>query len=762
MKKLFYLLAILLLILSASCRETEIRTNKIGQPVYQDSPYLQDYAIKYEALASDGVLKKALTDRNGVIQILSVNGLFRPDNGHFQHPGTLKFDHTYRPMADKAITDMAVYNDQFVYIDNQAVFSNAWAGKLFSRHSLSEAMILCPGNDFSFMISDGQNISLLKNSERLWSGTLPDEPVLAIRFDKTNANFLILSAHSISSYSIINNKLVPVYKGGPFTCFALSDHDRSLVVGTNDGYFLLNRHGEQIGDVQKKLPWPELTAIEEIDGKLWFGSTRGAFMLREDGNYNYYFGERWMPGKRVTHLSPGPENSILFLTDKGLGQLCFRKMTLEDKAMFYEKQVRQWQIRYGINSNITRLKNHQLASAENSVADSDNLWTAMYLGSQLFRYRVTGSAQARQNCYEAFEAMERMHTLSGIRGLFGRSFERRGYYPFRQEFRSFVKDFWYQGYQGTISWRHSPDPEWDWRGSASSDQTVGQIFAMTLIAEYIDDADWRGRAVQILDDLMTYIVENDLCLIDYNGKPSLWGRWHPQYVNRFDTMVGDRKICSSNIIAFLQIAYHFTGKEIFKEKAFDLLNKQGYLENLMRPFSEIGPAVDSADAWSRMLSAEWNHSDDEMYFLAYWGLYPYAFNDSLQEKYRRAIRDHWQAERPEKNALWNFCYALTGALDFDLDESVWHLKEFPLDMIQYETVNSHRKDITRIEPNFRGQTTTDVLPPDERPELKHNRNLFTLDAGDRQSLLSAGDTFLLPYWMGRFLGVISAPNLKTN
>ena len=62
-----------------------------------------------------------------------------------------------------------------------------------------------------------------------------------------------------------------------------------------------------------------------------------------------------------------------------------------------------------------------------------------------------------------------------------------------------------------------------------------------------------------------------------------------------------------------------------------------------------------------------------------------------------------------------------------------------------------------VEINFWGQTTAQVLPPDERPELKHNRSLFNLDAGDRHSELSAGDTFLLPYWMGRFLGVISEP-----
>jgi len=71
--------------------------------------------------------------------------------------------------------------------------------------------------------------------------------------------------------------------------------------------------------------------------------------------------------------------------------------------------------------------------------------------------------------------------------------------------------------------------------------------------------------------------------------------------------------------------------------------------------------------------------------------------------------------------------------------------------------NSHRKDIELVDKNFWGQITKEVLPPDERSELKHNRNLFKLDAGNRGGELSAGDTYLFPYWMGRYLGVISAP-----
>jgi hypothetical protein len=745
-----------ILLFSLNCNSGK-QLNKDGQPVYEDIPYLQDYAVKYYLEEENIEPKKVFCDRNGIIQVLASNGLYRPFNGRFQFPGTMRRDKTYRPMADKKISDMVNYENQFIYLDDKAIFSNAWAGKLFSLHNTPNAKTICGGLDFTFLISDGASLLYVKDSQVLWQEKLSDELVLEMRYNKTSGDFLILTEQTIYSFSPLNKTLNPVYIGSNLSCFEIAFENKVLVVGTNNGYLVLDTNGKQKRGINRKLPWTELTSIKEIDGNLWFGSTKGAFMLRDDGKFNYYYGERWLPGKKVKHIETGPNNSVLILTNKGLGQICFKQMTLEDKALIYEKQVRQRHIRYGINSNVTRLENHDLSSAENHVADSDNLWTGMYLGSQLFRYLVTGSDEAKQNCYEAFEAMERMHEINGITGLFGRSFERRGYQEFRKEYRSYVEHYWYEGYNGNISWHHAEEPEWDWRGSASSDQTIGQIFALTLIAEYIDDEVWRDRAIKLLDELMTYIVENNFCLVDFDGKPSLWGRWHPQYVNRFDTKIGDRKICSSNIIAFLQTAYRFTGKELFKEKAFELMKKHGYLENLTRPFSEIGPAPENADAWSKMLSEEWNHSDDEMYFLAYWGLYPYAFNDTLKATYRQAIKDHWEWERPEKNALWNFCYAITGATEFDLNESIWHLKEFPLDMIQFANLNSHRKDIDFVDPNFWGQTITEVLPPDERPELKHNRNLFTLDAGDRFSELSAGDTFLLPYWMGRFLGVINPP-----
>jgi hypothetical protein len=250
-------------------------------------------------------------------------------------------------------------------------------------------------------------------------------------------------------------------------------------------------------------------------------------------------------------------------------------------------------------------------------------------------------------------------------------------------------------------------------------------------------------------------------MIDWNGKPTKWARWNPEYVNARPENVGDRKITSSNIVAMLQTAYHFTGKKKYKDAILMLMKDHGYLKNLMRPMKDIGMAPANADELSKELSTEWNHSDDEMYFCGYWGLYRYALNDTLKAKYKAAIIDHFEYERPEKEGLWDIMTAISGAKNIDLNEAVWYLQEYPLDLINWTVKNSQRKDITPVKPNFRGQTITEVLPPDETRICRHNSNLFELDGHDAgRSENSAGDIWLLPYWIGRYLGVISEPVMK--
>ncbi len=724
--------------------------NKYGQQIYRDQPYIQDFSVRYYLAPAQQTLKlcSLSANRDGQIRILSDSGVVVPDNGALFYPGKLIRDISYPPLLTKKISSIGTYRNQTVYLDNHQLFSNAWAGKIQIDHGLPNATLFAGGDDFHFMVSDGEQLVYLDQSgTKLWSGKM--KGVIQIRYNDKKNIFLLISSSAVAEYTP-GQGVNECYSGSGITCATAIDDE--VVIGTKAGYLRLSDK-----KLISKLPCPEITDVRVIGRQLWFGSTWGAYFLNNRGKYTYYAGERWLPGNRVIALEAGPEKSVLVLTDKGLGQLSFKEMTLEEKALFYEKQVREKNIRYGINCSAVAIPDGY-SSARTGNQPSDNLWTGMYLAGQLFRYKVTGAEDAKLNAFEAFEAMERFFTVTNIPGLFARSFE-RDYKVENAKDADWKRKELLTGSPASLWLPAADHPNWSWRSTASSDQTVGQIFALTTILELSDDAPWKARALKCLDNLMSYIVKNDFYIIDVDGEPTMWGKWNPKYVNQFPVNVGDRKITSSNIIAFLQTAYHFTGKEIYKTKANELMTKYGYLENLVRPFSQIAPV--GTDELSKILSHEWNHSDDEMYFLAYWGLYPYALDGNLKTKFREAIRDHWEIERPEKNALWNFTYAMTGGKEFDLGPSIDFLKEYPLDMRNWAVHNSQRKDIELLPLNFRGQTTKERLPLNEIPIYRHNGQIFNLDStGDGGSLVSAGDTWLLPYWMGRYLGVISAPVKK--
>ena len=715
--------------------------DKNSTSIYNDVPFIQDYSIKYNVVDPGIELNKVYSDRNGVIKIYSSKGLLQPYSGEMLYPGTIVPDLTYRPVSAKKIAGFSLYKDQFVFSDDKAILSNAWAGKIYTPHPFSRAPFFAGGENFNFLVSDGKKLAYLENKVTVWQQET-EGSVLDILYDSRTKKFFILTSTAIFTFQPAGKTYQPFFRKDSLTCFTVVADAHTIIAGTHNGYITIDVDGKmQKGDVNDKLPWPDLTCVAELDGKLWFGSERGAFMLRPDGKFNYYASERWLPSDRVRHIAKGNEGSVLILTDKGLGKICFMSMTLYDKAVFFEKQVRQRHIRNGFNATLTGMKAGDLGTGFMEDSDNDGLWTSMYLSAEAFRYAITHSPEALQNCRESLDAMERLYSINSIKGFPSRSFERKGF-----------------AINDVDKWKPSYDPEWEWKSTTSSDEAIGHIFVFAVIAELVKDKPLQKKAVILIDSLMQHIIDNDFYLVDWDGKPTLWGKWNPDYVNARPEIVGDRKINASNIIAMLQTAYHFTKKEIYKQKAFELMGKYGYLKNLMQPMKEVGRAPADADDWSKMLSESWNHSDDEMYFLGYWGLYRYAFDDSLKKKFKDAIIDHWQIERPEKEAAWNIITAITGKRDIDLKESIWYLQEYPMDLIGWTVHNSDRKDIELMAPNFRNQFTKEVLPPDELKISRHNANRFILNGGSNgRDEHSAGDIWLLPYWMGRYLGVISAP-----
>jgi hypothetical protein len=699
---------------------------------YQDKPYLQDYADKFE-LSTEQNLMQVRSDRNKSISILSADGLLQP------WEKALVRDQRYRPITDMHIIALDTYMDQFVYLTDEAVLSNAWAGKFYAEHHMKKPSHFVMGENFTFLIAQQGKLAFFKENEAVWEKSLDDFVALELLYDKVKQMYIVLTENTIYTFKNSEQKLLKRFSGNELTAISLTADKSQVMVGTEDGLISLDSESfEETAPINKKLPNTKISCISEIKGRLWFGSANGAFSLRPDGNYDYYASRRWLVDDKVSDISSGPDNSVLILSEKGLSRINFVEMTLAEKAEYFQEVQRLRHIRHGFSSEGHLSIPGDPSSIVLGDTDNDGLWTSMYLAGELFRYAATLSEDALQNAYEAFEAMERLTEISGIKGFPARTYEIDGYQSSDND-PDMPED--------QKIWRLTEDGRWRWKSTTSSDESCGHFFVYALFAEIVPDKEWQDRAIHQIKIEMDHIIEHDWYLVTWNGEITQWGRWNPDYVNSFPISVGDRRLNSTLILAFLQTAYHFIGDEIYKEKAYELMDKYGYAENTIRPASVIGHVE------GQFLSDSWNHSDDEMYFLTIPALVKYAFTEELKHEYFKTAQSHWEIERSEKNPLWNYLYALIGGVDYDLEESAWWLREFPMDLVSWKVDNSQRQDLTRVDANFRKQEYTEVLPRDERPMHLHN-NAYRNNGGSNGSREYPPYIYLLPYWAGRYVEAI--------
>ncbi|HSB91595.1 MAG TPA: hypothetical protein VLC28_00700 [Flavitalea sp.] len=695
----------------------------------RDLPFKQAVSVKY-ALApalKGAVLKKLVIDYNDNAYVLSDKGVLRVQDY------LLVKDLRYSALADKQPLDISIRegSGHLYYLYADKVLSNGYAGlplfnlpkNKFSMVAVAEdGSILLAGNGAVAVIADGKLTDLKSTAGKV------------VSVHAQNNEFYVRTDKAI--YKLKNNELKELHKAANVQAITIRGND--LVVGTNNGYYGINAStGDTTFPLQTKLPVTDIKSLTTINGRIWLGTSEGAFMRDIDGRCRYYASRRWLNEDNVQEVYGDNKGNAYALTATGLNKIDFVDETLAAKAKYFQDKIRQRHIRYGFISNVSLAVPGDLSTARMTDTDNDGLWTTFYLGSQSFRYAVTGEKEAKRYAWEAFEAFERIISINQIKGFPARSFERKGYKVSDPE-----------------RWRQSPEPEWEWKGHTSSDEFCGYIFVAAVLNEMVAETESeKKRVADFMDKILTHIIDNNYYFIDIDGKPTLWGRWNPEYINSFPETVGDRKLGSTHIIAGLQLGYALTGKEIYKTEAYRLMDKFGYLKNMVVPYSKI--AVTPIIHQGVTLGDGWNHSDDEMAFLTYWVLQRYAFTDSLREQYNFIINDHMKMEQPERNSLWNLITLGTaGTSTFDKESTLWHLREYQLDQISWRIKNSHRKDLEFLPPNIRDQTTKELLPPNEQPTHRHNSNAFDLDGGGNGRSELAGDEYLLPYWMARYLRVI--------
>ncbi len=502
------------------------------------------------------------------------------------------------------------------------------------------------------------------------------------------------------------------------------------------------------------MPWPELTARVTVPGGAWFGTTRGAFFKRDGTNsryatpsapgiepprFRYYASKRWLRDDYVVDLAVDHDGDLWVLTRTGLNKIEFRQTTLFAKAEWFHRKIRSRNIRYGFTAERRLLVPGDITSSEMIDTDNDGGWTSYYIGSLGARYAVTREESIRRQAWESFAALERLQHIHTNTGFPARTFERRGF-----------------KFSDPDRWRDAPDPGWEWKGHTSSDEICSQTFAHAVMWELIaTNAAERSRVATNFIPIVDHILAHNLYLVDVDGKPTLWGRWNPEYVNWFPPTIHDRQLNSAELTASLQLAFAMTGDQRYRDKAFEMFTRYGYLTNILSSMKLIAPTKGFIHQGNDM-GDEWNHSDDELAFFAYWPLVRFAFNAELRAKYLTVVKEHLEIESPERYPIWNFIAAACGVKEVDAAGSVWTLRGAPLDTIAWRITNSHRQDLTKLPPNFMGRELKELLPPGERLIARINTQPFILDQGNDETDFP-GDEFLLGYWLGRYVGAIGAP-----
>ncbi len=114
-------------LLMVSCGGPSSQEIPSALPIHQDSPFSQDYSIKHYLQDTILQLKNVFSDRNRNIKVLTSAGLYHPGSAAFLHPGVLLPDERHRPLKDRKLNGLTNYRQQFVFLDEHAVFINAWA-----------------------------------------------------------------------------------------------------------------------------------------------------------------------------------------------------------------------------------------------------------------------------------------------------------------------------------------------------------------------------------------------------------------------------------------------------------------------------------------------------------------------------------------------------------------------------------------------------------------------------------------------------------
>lgn len=315
-----------------------------------------------------------------------------------------------------------------------------------------------------------------------------------------------------------------------------------------------------------------------------------------------------------------------------------------------------------------------------------------------------------------------------------------------------------------------------------------------------------------------HLVDNGYSLCEATGQPTTWGKYNRTYFHNGQNVGGGPLQSAVLLTAFKLAAYVTGDQKWEDEYRMAALDPayeyatimtqdwERYKMAILEFAASVSPVVsflvrplmetEIVKVVYRMIL---NYSDEEMAMLAYYLLFQMEDDATLLSCYKEGLEDWWYSISFSENPLWYYIYQLaypdevkTDYYDNNLlDTAAWSLSRHPIDTTKYSATNVNRDDVreldleedcgiggTRVlsyDPNERlplfansnngtlkligillsaSKLTWKVAAPDERALHKFNSSTYQLDDHHSPYSMEGSTTYTLPYWMGRYHGML--------
>ena len=529
------------------------------------------------------------------------------------------------------------------------------------------------------------------------------------------------------------------------------DPDGKLWIGGLGGVSI--RDAEKM--VGEKRPEDGITNTEvnvvrrSPDGTMWVGTNYGITRFTsEKEEYSVRLSRRWLMSDRVNDISFDQHGNAWIATTGGVSAIKKKEMTLAEKAAFYydrmiQRHVREPWIVARFRLNVPG----DTTTIEPDDDDNDGEYTAMYLAMESLRYAVTNDPVAKERAKKAFDFLHYLREVTESDGFFARtiipvdwekSHDMNRTYTSQELAEELINNPRHKPVE--TRWHISKDGKWKWKGDTSSDELCGHLFGYFWYYNLVADDAEKQRIADHFSQIMDHLIRNDFYLTDIDGKPTKWGVWSPKRLNEDPEWSPERALNSLEVLSFLKFALQITGDQKYEEAYLRLIEEESYIENAKTLHN-------TNSSWE-------TYFDIFLALYVYPPLIQYEEDPAIQSEYRTHMDQWFMKHKKIKSPLVNFTYNYLDGGSDELENSIFFLKDAPLDLVDWQINNGKREDLNIVrEPILESLQVDELRPPSEYRTIRWDKNPYLAVAGnpaqERDPVY-----WLLPYWMGRYLKLI--------